>query len=55
MPHHFLFDVLDPLGRRVTLTPETWDDHVEKRPIIRNALEAKKQAVEDPDLVGVDA
>lgn len=53
MPHHFLLDLTDDSGRRITLTPETWEEHVEKRPTIRNALDATSEVIQNPDLYGL--
>ena len=49
MPHHFVLDVRDPLGRRITLTPETWDHHVQRRPELRGSVDFVKTAVMEPD------
>lgn len=53
MPDHYLFDVTDPLRRRVTLTPETWENHVSSHPEIADALAYTKTTVEQPVLIVV--
>ena len=51
MPHHYILDVIDPLGRRVTLTPEAWDRHVMKRPAIQHSLALVQTTIAEPDFL----
>ena len=51
MPSHYILDATDPIGRRITLTPETWNDHVRRRPAIGELFGALAPTVEQPDLI----
>jgi hypothetical protein len=48
---HFLVDVIDPLDRRVTLTPETWNAHAARRPEIRDSLPYVEITLKEPDFI----
>lgn len=47
-----IFEVMDPLGRRIRLTRERWEDHiVDEHPELEGQEERLKEAVENPDFI----
>lgn len=51
MANPYLLDVRDPLGRRVTLTERTWNDHVRRRPVLASLVENVQRALEEPHII----
>lgn len=46
-----LFQVVDPLGRTITLLEATWQSHVAKRPSLEGQLDYVRETVRDPDII----
>ena len=46
-----LIDSVDPLGRRITLSRDTWERHIAKRPELEGQLQYVEETVRDPDFV----